>query len=334
LEHELPQPPLKSRGEEKAGAETEAPLLELESHLDYNKDVLSESPLEVPRFEGEPQSSEEIPSLGEEAIKEGLPLFAWLESFRNAIEHYYQKSRDIFSVWFEERQKEDGFADSFHSLLTILVHARFDQTNRSEKALENTQMVFRLIVQPNLALLEIPPLEGMRLFSGEDWRELFYRAIPKLREVANDIFKQKRWRALELERLLQVIPHMSVKNSRRAVRWMKGLIPDVIDIDFSNTAVSIGESLYRVASRLGVVDPYFDYYQGKNSAADIKIQSFAKESFPHDPIKIEEPMTWVGREEEGHCFQTQPECEGCLFETFCPKLYFSFNPSEKGMKEQ
>jgi hypothetical protein len=194
--------------------------------------------------------------------------------------------------------------------------------------------VFRLIVQPNLPLEEIPPLEGMKFFSGENWRELFHRAIPKLQEVANDIFKKKKCEALELERLIQVIPHMSEKNSRLAVRWMKELIPDVVEIDFSNTPISVGENLYRVASRLGVVDPYFDYYRGRNSMGDIKIQSFAKEAFPHDPIKIEEPIDWVGREEGGHCFPTQPRCEGCLFETFCPKLYVSFNPSEKGMKGQ
>jgi hypothetical protein len=332
-EHELSQSfPLNLQGEEKAGPE--APLLELESHLDYNKNVSPESRLEASRFEEETQLLEEISSPSEEAIKEGHPLFTRLESFRNSIEHYYQKPRDIFSIWFEENQKGDGFVDSFHALLTILVHARFDQMDQSEKALENTQRVFRLIVQPNLPLEEIPLLEGMKFFLEENWRELFHRAIPRLQEVANEIFKKKRWDALELERLIQVIPHMSEKNSRLALRWMKELIPDAIEIDFSNTLISMGDSLYRVASRLGVVDPYFDYYQGRNSMGDIKIQSFAKEAFPHDPIKIEEPMNWVGREEGEHCLPTQPRCEGCLFETFCPKLYFSFNPSEKGMRGQ
>jgi len=331
LEHDLSQSlPLKLQGEEKS--EVEALPLEPESHLDSNKNILLESGLDTSRFEEETQLLADIARPSEEAVKKGPPLFAWLESFRNSIEHYYQKPRDIFSIWFEEHRKNDGFADSFHSLLTILVHARFDQMDQSEKALENTKRVFRLIVQPNPPLEEIPPLEGMKFFSGENWRELFHRAIPKVQEVANDIFEKKRWDALELERLIQVIPHMSEKNSRLAVRWMKELIPDVIEIDFSSTLISIGESLYRVASRLGVVDPYFDYYQGRDSMGDIKIQSFAKEAFPDDPIKIEEPMNWVGREERGYCFPTQPRCEGCLFETFCPKLYFLFNPSEKGMR--
>ena len=67
-----------------------------------------------------------------------------------------------------------------------------------------------------------------------------------------------------------------------------------MEVDFSDTSISIEESLYRVASRLGIVDPHFDYYQGRNSMGDIKIQSFAKMAFPQNPIKIEEPMAWIG----------------------------------------
>jgi len=75
------------------------------------------------------------------------------------------------------------------------------------------------------------------------------------------------------------IPNMSDKNSRISVRWMHELIPDVVRIDFSNTPINIEESLYRVASRLGVVDPHFDYYQGRNSIGDLKIQSLPKKPF-------------------------------------------------------
>jgi hypothetical protein len=107
-----------------------------------------------------------------------------------------------------------------------------------------------------------------------------------------------------------------------------------LEVDFSGTPITIGEGLYRVACRLGIVDPHFDYYQGKNSMGDIKIQSFAKMAFPENPGDLEEPMSWVGRgeEREGHCFPIQPRCEGCLFENFCPKLHPHFNPSEKGMR--
>jgi endonuclease III len=126
---------------------------------------------------------------------------------------------------------------------------------------------------------------------------------------------------------------MSDKNSRMAMRWIDELIPDMVTIDFSNTRISIEESLYRVASRLGVIDPNFDSYQGQDSISDLKIQSFAKAVFPKNPLMIEEPMTWAGRKEEGgHCFPTQPRCSGCLFEAFCPRFHSDFDPSEKGMK--
>jgi hypothetical protein len=277
------------------------------------------------------QLSEEVSIKTE--VEQEEESFPGIKGFRNSIETYYQKHRDFFSIWFETYQREGGFENPLHALLTILVYARFNQLNQSEKALENTQRVTRLIVQSNLPLEEIPPLEGTQFFSGEDWRNLFHRALPKLQRVANNILKRDEWNALDLERLIRVIPHMSDKNSRLSTRRMHELISDVVKIDFSNTPISIGESLYRVASRLGVVNPHFDYYQGRDSIGDIKIQSFAKSTFPQSPFKIEDPMAWVGRKEEGgHCFPTQPRCEGCLFETFCPKLYVQFNPSGKGMR--
>jgi hypothetical protein len=113
------------------------------------------------------------------------------------------------------------------------------------------------------------------------------------------------------------------------------LIPKEVDIDGSTIPISIGEALYRVGARLGVLDPHFDTVQGKSSIGDLKIQAFARMAFPRFPWKIEEPMTWVGIGTEdggaGYCLPTEPHCQGCLFETFCPKLYSDFNPSEKGM---
>ena len=48
----------------------------------------------------------------------------------------------------------------------------------------------------------------------------------------------------------------------------------------------------------------------------------------------EENCIEKAREEEGgHCFPIHPCCGGCLFETFCLRLYIDSNPSEKGMKE-
>lgn len=268
--------------------------------------------------------------------EEWEPLaFSWTENFREAVENFYQKPRDIFSMWFKECRKEGEFKSSLQALLTILVHSRFDQGDHSIRALENTQRVFRIVAHPNLLLEDIPPMEGTAFASGEVWRDLFRRALPKVQQIGNAILEKTKWNASDLGRLVQVIPHVSHENSRMALRWINELIPDVVDVDFSDAPVSIRESLYRVASRLGIVDPHFDYFQGRHSMGEIKIQSFAKMAFPQNPIKIEEPMARMGMEVEqgGHCFPTQPQCEGCLFKSFCPKCYIHFNPSEKGMRE-
>jgi hypothetical protein len=178
-------------------------------------------------------------------------------------------------------------------------------------------------------------VEGTPFASGEVWRDLFQRALPKVQQIGNTILEKAKWNAFDLGRLVQVIPQMSHENSRMAFRWINELIPDVVEVDFSDAPVSVVESLYRVASRLGIVDPRFDYYQGRHSMGDSKIQSFAKVAFPQNPIKVEEPMVRMGMEVEqgGHCLSTQPQCKGCLFESFCPRYYIHFNPSEKGMRE-
>jgi len=282
--------------------------------------------------EGETKEEEVRTETGKE---EEVSSFSWIEYFRNAVETYHQKPHDIFSIWFKECRGRGEFRNSFHALLTLLVHSRFDQGNESIKVLENTQRVFRLIVPLNLPLDEMPLLEGTPFASGEVWRDLFHRALPKVQQIGNAVLEKDKWNAFDLERLIQVIPHMGHQNGRKAVQWISELISDVVEVDFSDTPVAIREGLYRVASRLGIVDPHLDYYQGRNSMGDIKIQSFSKNAFPQNPIKIEEPMAWMGKEEErgGHCFPVQPWCEGCLFETFCPRLHVDFNPSEKGMRE-
>lgn len=284
-------------------------------------------------FEEATELLKDIPQKTSEEEKRDSSTFPWFEEFRNSVENYYQDARDIFSVWFETQRREGKIEYPLHSFLTILVHARFDQMNQREKALESTQEVFSLLLQPNLTIDEIPPLERNHLFSEDNWKVLFRKAMPRLRQISGQIIEKSRWDASELERLIQVIPQMSDKSGKMATQWMSQLVPDAIEIDFSDTFVSVKESLYRVASRLGVIDPHFDYCQGRNSMGYVKIQSFAKAAFPQFPRKIEEPMAWVGmrKEEGGHCFPIEPQCEGCLFETFCPRLYVDFNPSEKGM---
>jgi hypothetical protein len=287
---------------------------------------------------------EEASKLLEEISKEPVrrekiepPPFPWIDDFRSFVENYYQKNQDLFCSWFNSCRHSKGLGHPYRSVLTILANARFNQKNQFDKALENTQKVFGLLHQSNLNLEQIPPLEGTPFFKAESWRELFFRAIPKLQQVANQIIEIKQWNAADLERLIQIIPHMGDRNSRLAIRWIHELIPNEVNIDGA-FPISIGESLYRVGARLGVVDPHFDTVQGKNSIGDLKIQAFARMAFPQFPWKIEEPMTWVGSDTAdggaGNCLPTEPHCEGCLFETFCPKLYSEFNPSEKGMTAQ
>ncbi len=328
------------QSEETTGAEEVSGELELPS----DEEVPEASRLDATVFEEATELLEDVAGVPGEAKgneererreEEESPPFPWMGYLREVVQTFYQRPRDIFSIWFEECRKEGEFKDSLHALLTILVHSRFDQGSQSVKALENTQRVSRLLVQPNLSLDEIPPLEGTPFVSGEVWRELFHRALPKVQQIGKAILEKNRWKGFELERLIQVIPHMGYQSGRAAVRWLNELIPDVLEIDFSDTPVTVGEGFYRVASRLGIVDPHFDRYEGRNSMGDIKIQSFAKNAYPRNPLEVEEPMAWMGRGEErgGHCFPIQPGCEGCLFETFCPKLYLHFNPSEKGMRE-
>lgn len=307
----------------------EAPLLGASEPQDALQ--LPEGVAEIPEEEGE-----EAETAGEETTEEETaPSFVWIESFRNAVKTYYEKPNDIFSIWFEECQKGGEFKDSFHALLTLLVHCRFEQGQPSVTALENTKRVFGPIARPNVSLKEIPALEGTPFASGEAWRDLFRRALPKIRQIGNAILERNKWSASDLEALIQVIPHMDHQSSRRAVQWVSELIRNVVEVDFSDTPISVEKGLYRVASRLGVVDPHSDYYQGRSSTGDIKIQSFAKAAFPRNPRMAEEPMARMGRGEEegGHCFPVQPWCEGCLFETFCSRLYARFDPSENGMRE-
>ncbi len=279
------------------------------------------------------EASRSINEISKEAKDdEAFPSFSRVEEMRTAVHLYYNSAHDAFLTWFRIRRDKGTFGNVLHSVLTILVYARFDQGEGPATPLENTERVFRFVTNAKIGEDEIPALEGTQFFSKDQWRDLFYRAVPKLQQIARGIIEKNVWEALELQRLIQVIPHMSEKSARRAVRWISELVPQ-IEIDFSKMAVSIDEILYRVVCRLGIVDPLFDVNQGPNSMGYLKIQAFSRRLFPEDPSKIELPLGWVGREGNsgGHCLASQPKCEGCLFETFCQKQYLRFDPSEKGM---
>ncbi|MCJ7705905.1 MAG: hypothetical protein MUO28_10265 [Desulfobacterales bacterium] len=308
---------------------------EEELHLDYPTDDRMEDIRRIePDFllfeKGEPVTEEKPATV--ETKTEGEALrYPWLEDFKKTIEVYDQMNRDPFLFWFENLQKEGKFEDVYHSLLTLLIYTRFNQTHPSDTALENTQKVFHLTLQTDLPPEEFPPLEGALFFPSEAWRDLYIRAIPKLQEVSHRILEGKEWGPSDLDRLIRIIPHMTARNSRWAIRAIHDWIPEVI-LDVSDMPIDISEGLYRVASRLGVVNPLFDYYQGKNSMGDLRIQSFARTAFPDDPGKIEGPMSRLGAKDEGgHCWPTEPRCQDCPFEGFCQKLFLDFNPAEKGM---
>jgi len=330
LEQESPRSPVS----DELGKKVEAVLDGLEVAPDEDEGTV-ESRLDASVFQEATQLLKDTSEGPKEAEERAVPSFSWIGFFRDAVEAFYQTPHDIFSIWFEECREKGEFRNSLHSLLTILVHSRFDQGTQPIKALENTQRLFRLIVQPNLLLDEVPSLEGTSFFSGEVWRDLFHLALRKIHQIGNAILEKDKWNVFDLERLIEVIPQMGNRNSRMAIQWVSELIPDAVEIDFSVPPIAVGEGLYRVAARLGIVDPHLDSYQGRNSMGNTKIQSFAIAAFPLNPLKVEKPMSWMGDGEErgGHCFPIQPWCNGCLFETFCPRLYLDFNPSEKGMRD-
>jgi hypothetical protein len=329
--------------EERAGPEDLRGLIEMEEGSPEEEVLHPGKPLETMAEDirqtepylflsnEKPHATDERPGTIAPEEKKEATLYPWLEEFRKTIVAYGQRYRDPFVIWLESVQKEGEVREAYDTLFILLVYARFDQKHPSKAALENTKKVFKLSLGENLLLEEIPPLEGALFFSGDTWRDLYFRALPKLREVSGRIFEKNEWEPSELDRLIRIIPHMTDKNSRRVIRFIHERISE-IRVNVLNMDLGIDESLYRVASRLGIVNPLFDYYRGKNSMGDLKVQSFAKAAFPDDPGTIEEPMSRLGGGGEGaHCFPIDPQCRHCPFENFCPKLFPGMDPAEKGM---
>jgi len=247
---------------------------------------------------------------------------SWLDEFRAAVERYYQDRRDDpFMEWFRDTRSEGGFVDEHHTMTTILAQARFDQLTWSHTALENTKMIYPLLARSKLSLEEVPKLKSTQYRKPEDWRRLFYEAHPALRSTAKSILDRKEWAAPELEELIAGVPEMDAKTSRVAVKQLRELVPDIVSIDVQEARVPIDRLVYRVACRLGIVDPETEKFGSPST--DRKIQEFADLAFPEEPLRIDEPMWLVGRPRGygGYCYPTDPHCEGCLFESFCPRSY-------------
>ena len=263
----------------------------------------------------------------------------WLDRFRNIILRYNeQRISDPFMAWFREQNQKGALASDFERILIILIDARFDQQTTAEKALENTKRVFKAgVLKKQPKRNEIPLLIPRQRMTAERWADLFYAAVPKLHRLAIRIGEKREWSAEGLLSLMRSagckVPYLGVKTSRLAVRWLHELVSD-LKIGMSDFKVPIDVLVYRVASRLGLIDPYVDKYYGEGSPADLKIQSFAKMLFPDNPWFLDEPLWSSGRQSSkgGHCFPTFPDHGGCIFEEICPKKYVDFDPSKIGME--
>jgi endonuclease III len=263
----------------------------------------------------------------------------WLDQFGNIILHYNEKRiSDPFMAWFREQNRKGGFANNFERILMILIDARFDQQTTAEKAFENTKRVFKAgVLKKQLERNEIPLLIPRQMMTAEKWTDLFYEAIPRMYKLATRIEGQKEWSAEQLLSLMHSpsykVPYLGTKTSRLAVRWLYELIPD-LKVVMSDYKIPIDVLVYRVACRLGLIDPYLDKYYGEGSPADLEIQSLAKALFPDDPWFLDEPLWSSGRQpsEGGHCFPTFPDHQGCILEEICPKRYVDFDPSKIGME--
>jgi hypothetical protein len=154
--------------------------------------------------------------------------------------------------------------------------------------------------------------------------------------LAEKIVAKKRWQVDDLFKLILFdyrVPYLADKTSRLAVRWLHELV-NYLEIDMRNYKIPVDSLVYRVASRLGVIDPNADKYYGNGSPADVKIQSFVQRLFPKKPWIMDEPLWAAGRRPEkgGHCFPTNPTCEGCIFDSLCPKKFTGFAPESVGMQ--
>jgi len=91
-----------------------------------------------------------------------------------------------------------------------------DLIKRSEegKGLENTKRVVPVIMRSNLSLMRFLPLRQHSTFPPRVGDISFTKPFPGSSD-RTDIAARDTWDASELERLIQVIPHMSGRTSRR-----------------------------------------------------------------------------------------------------------------------
>jgi len=256
------------------------------------------------------------------------------------IDYTENRAPDPFMIWFRRKDSEAFFADDFERVLTILIDARFDQRTTADKALQNTITVVKWgALKRLLSREELPLLIPRQNVTAEKWTDLFHSSLPKLHDLAEQILNRREWDAADLTDFMlhdserkRKVPWFAVKTVRLAVRWLYELIP-ALKIDMTTYKIPVDSLIYRVSSRLGIINPNEDKYYGEDSPADLKIQSFVKQMFSNKPYLLDEPLWSTGRRavNGGHCYPQNPNCFGCLFESICPKKFRNINPEKLGM---
>jgi hypothetical protein len=266
------------------------------------------------------------------------------ETLRQKIEEYHDsmrwdpakgQHRDPFINWYTQ-SVANKYGDLQFRVLLILTNARFDQGTRAERALENTQRLLAagtLSVYP-VELSDVPAINTRQRMKAERWRELLWRSLPGLRQLSNQIAGCDHWKASDLLQAITSarIPYFGPKTARLAVRWISELIPD-INVDMGDSEIPVDSLVYRVAARLGLLDPVRERYWGPGSPGHERIQAAARQLFPHNPSLMDEPVWMMGRQPRngGFCSPTDPTCDrGCLFASFCPRLWQQRDPGSVG----
>jgi hypothetical protein len=181
------------------------------------------------------------------------------------------------------------------------------------------------------------PLERGSESRLQKWSELFCRSLPMLQGLSGTIADTRTWGAMELLQRIEKekVPFFGPKTARLAVRWLAELVPE-IHVDMKDAEVPIDFLVYRVASRLAIINPRTDKYWGPGSLAHQKIQEFARHLSPDNPSLLDEPLWMMGRRSKdgGFYFPINPACEqGCIFKDFCSKHHLEQDPSQIGYQQ-
>ena len=265
----------------------------------------------------------------------------WLSEFRKIIINYTEnRAPDPFMIWFRQQDSEGFFSNDCERVLVILIDARFDQRTTADKALQNTITVVKVgALKRSLTREELPLLIPRQNVTAKKWAGLFYTSLPKLHGLAKQIVERREWDAANLINFMlydskgkRRVPYFGIKTVRLATRWLHELVP-TLRIDMRSYKIPVDSLIYRVSCRLGIIDPKTDKYFGEDSPADLKIQAFVKQIFPDKPYILDEPLWSTGRRaiDGGHCFPQNPNCNGCLFESICPRNYVKINPAKLDM---